>query len=301
MAAISKGGGREVDPGVKVTDLINANPAYVRERMDGIAELAEWINAIGMINPIITTPDYLIIDGARRLEAARLLRWKTVPVIATDNWDTILERMIEARNPVGSSGLVPLPMSYLETSDLIHRIMRPIEMTDRARGAALTRKGKRSKAPTGRRDERIQAFGAALGLSMTDMHGISAMTTVIRKAEQKEAGAGKRYADYIREAEAMGLRPQTIVGHLHEYGGPPKRMLEQSCPPKKEQAAVIEATITILRVLGSDLRSKFPTVSPDFTIEEVQKLERDLYNSTQKLRQVGSIMRRHVTEKKETK
>lgn len=287
--------------GVPIEVIENANPAYVRERMDGIVHLARSIDQIGMLNPILTTPDYLIMDGARRLEAAKLLRWKTVPVVATRDWETILVRMTQARVPAGPgpTPLVPEPMTYLETSDLIRRILRPLESADRAALSARSRKA--GKKRDGYVTDRRRRFANALGRPLNDVTAISALLGLVSKAERKEPGAGKRYLDYIVEGEKAGLKPGTIITHLHEFGGPPRQMLAKLCPPKKEQSAVIASTISILKVLGEDLKKQFPAVNEEFTPEEVHQMERDLYWATSKLRQVGTTMRRHVTEKKEKK
>lgn len=45
-----------------------------------VQELADSIKAIGMLNPITVKPDFTLIAGAHRLEAARLLGWAEVEV-----------------------------------------------------------------------------------------------------------------------------------------------------------------------------------------------------------------------------
>lgn len=45
----------------------------------------------GLKVPILLTPDFRIIDGARRLQAAYELGWFDIHAIATDTWDTIAD------------------------------------------------------------------------------------------------------------------------------------------------------------------------------------------------------------------
>lgn len=51
-----------------------------RRELRGIDELAESINRIGLINPIVITQDSILVAGERRLTAIRQLGWTHVPV-----------------------------------------------------------------------------------------------------------------------------------------------------------------------------------------------------------------------------
>src|SRR3990172_12909757 len=79
---------REVD-----IDLIGSNPQQPRHVIDPVAleELAESIREHGLIHPLIvaeipaqersTSVAYHLIAGERRWQAARLLGWRTAPVL----------------------------------------------------------------------------------------------------------------------------------------------------------------------------------------------------------------------------
>src|SRR3990167_5914477 len=51
-----------------------------REDMGDIASLAASIADVGLLHPIVVTPDGRLIAGTRRLEACRSLGWEEVPV-----------------------------------------------------------------------------------------------------------------------------------------------------------------------------------------------------------------------------
>jgi ParB/RepB/Spo0J family partition protein len=55
-----------------------------RRDLGDINELAASIAAIGLLHPIVVTPDGKLIAGERRLEAAKLLGWINVPVNLVD-------------------------------------------------------------------------------------------------------------------------------------------------------------------------------------------------------------------------
>ena len=56
----------------------------VRERfrkdMGDLEALARSIAEIGLLQPIIITPDGQLVVGERRLRACKLLGWRTIPV-----------------------------------------------------------------------------------------------------------------------------------------------------------------------------------------------------------------------------
>jgi ParB/RepB/Spo0J family partition protein len=51
-----------------------------RRELTGIDELAESIHRIGLINPVVVTPDGVLVAGERRLTACRQLGWTSIPV-----------------------------------------------------------------------------------------------------------------------------------------------------------------------------------------------------------------------------
>lgn len=51
-----------------------------RRKLEGIDELAESINRIGLINPLVVTPDLVLVAGERRYTAMKTLGWTDVPI-----------------------------------------------------------------------------------------------------------------------------------------------------------------------------------------------------------------------------
>lgn len=50
-----------------------------RKDMGNIGELAESIKAVGLLHPVVLRQDHTLVAGARRIEAARVLEWDTIP------------------------------------------------------------------------------------------------------------------------------------------------------------------------------------------------------------------------------
>ncbi|MDI6906415.1 MAG: ParB/RepB/Spo0J family partition protein [Thermoanaerobacterales bacterium] len=68
-------------------DVISPNPNNPRRKFDedALAELAATIRQVGLIQPVVVTPDdtgrYRLVAGERRWRAARLAGWTTIPAI----------------------------------------------------------------------------------------------------------------------------------------------------------------------------------------------------------------------------
>src|SRR4051812_35702116 len=50
-----------------------------RRPTQNVAELADSIRLIGLVNPIAVTPDMRLVAGGNRLEACRMLGWESIP------------------------------------------------------------------------------------------------------------------------------------------------------------------------------------------------------------------------------
>lgn len=102
--------------GVPLTTILNLNFRAIREDLGDLEPLKASMRNEGLKVPILLTPDFRIIDGARRLQAAYELGWEAIPAIATNAWDTIVDifqRSLEAEE----KGYPFLPMRWMETFD----------------------------------------------------------------------------------------------------------------------------------------------------------------------------------------
>jgi ParB family chromosome partitioning protein len=52
----------------------------IREDMGDIQSLAESIEDLGLLHPVLVTPEGFLLSGERRLRAAKLLGWADIPV-----------------------------------------------------------------------------------------------------------------------------------------------------------------------------------------------------------------------------
>lgn len=69
----------------------------IRDELLELEELSESMKRFGLLNPIILTPDYTLIAGQRRLEAAKLLGWDSIAanIVTISDESALLEIEIE--------------------------------------------------------------------------------------------------------------------------------------------------------------------------------------------------------------
>jgi hypothetical protein len=115
-----------------VSSLVGANLAWVRTDFGDMAALTADIKKNGIRQPVLVAPDYLALDGARRLVAAAKLRITYVPVVICYTW----EQFVQHYKPLEPDAY---PMTWLEIRDLIDRVLRPIYQEFRYRKAHETR------------------------------------------------------------------------------------------------------------------------------------------------------------------
>jgi ParB family chromosome partitioning protein len=66
-----------------------------RKSAEGIEPLMDSLRRYGLLNPITVNARYRLIAGARRLEAARRLGWRTINAVILEETDRALELELE--------------------------------------------------------------------------------------------------------------------------------------------------------------------------------------------------------------
>lgn len=125
-----------------VSSLVGANLAWVRSDFGPMEDLITDVKAHGVKQPILVAPDYLVLDGARRLVAASQAGTQYATIIICHTWEIFVDNF----KPMEPDAY---PMTWLEIGDLINRVLRPIYQEYRYRTANLTRDLRREgKLPT---------------------------------------------------------------------------------------------------------------------------------------------------------
>lgn len=204
-----------------IKEIREANLSWVRRDLGKLDELRDSIESDGLLLPILTTPNMLMVDGARRLEACAQLGWKAIPAIATSDWNTVKRYFDRARELV-REGVPNLPMTWLDLTDLCNGPLKEMFASElrKLRGEVRARNAKvKPQKIVGVNDKPnfyLNASAEVLGFKPKDLREIRTIINGIarlrRPAEKGESPAAVKqrhgWADYIsiqlRESEENG-------------------------------------------------------------------------------------------------
>jgi hypothetical protein len=130
-----------------IRDIRNANPAWLRSS-EGLKPLDPLIKSLdnkGMLLPVLIRPDFVMLDGARRLLAAEKLGWTEVPVIVANSWPDVRRyyddlAKIEKELP----GTFYKQLGWREMDELWSVLLKPVHHTQRM-SRAITERKRRAK------------------------------------------------------------------------------------------------------------------------------------------------------------
>jgi ParB-like nuclease domain len=129
-----------------------------RHRKDpgNIKELADSIDTIGLIHPVVVTPDLRLIAGQRRLLALRKLGWDSVPITVIHTLNGALDELQAERD----ENLCRKAMTVTEMALLgaeLEKLESPKQETERQEGGrfgSAVAKAKRDGSPLPTRDSK---------------------------------------------------------------------------------------------------------------------------------------------------
>jgi len=169
-----------------------------RKDLGDLRSLADSINEVGLLHPVVVTPKGRLIAGQRRLGACRLLGWEDVPVTMVDLYQAARG---EAHENFVRKDLLPSEMVTLK------RAIEPLE-----RREARQRQGRPSLLPSatvaeGRRDARDK-IARYLGVGRTTIERAEA---VVEAAEEEPEEYGYLVEQMDRSGKVAGAYRRLIV------------------------------------------------------------------------------------------
>lgn len=260
----------QIRPRLKLTTLLDMNPTFVRERLDGIPELARSMEVHGQLYPAIVREDGVLISGARRLAAAQLLRWEEMSAVVTDNHDTVLDLMIKERENDNDPDVDPVlkttPMRWVEVAELLAQALRPMEVRERMRHRSSGHKAEYEEGPYAHLTRRMRRMHTALGVEVNIYKAYGSFAGALERAptterrrelrafliDMEDRGFSPRYAQRLLAANAAGNRRPVI---------PPGDRPDDQLKAKIQQEK-LDGVVATLRLLGSELEAAFSYVSP---------------------------------------
>lgn len=176
---------------VRITDIKIVD--RVRKDMGDLEELAESIKELGLLQPVIVTPELVLVAGERRVNACRMLGWEEIPAVEKTFEDYYAQLKAQrdentARKPFTFSEMVELGMK-LEAVEKERAKQRQAIAGSQNLGLAQEKISKQEKRQTDR------------GLVLQNFAELDRGLTRDRVAEAVGFGSGETYrkAKFIAE------------------------------------------------------------------------------------------------------
>lgn len=184
-----------------------------RKDLGDVRSLADSIQAIGLLHPVVVTPEGRLIAGQRRLEACRQLGWADIPVTVVDLYQAARG---EAHENFVRKDLLPSEIVALR------RAIEPLE-----RRAARERQGHRADAcpsatvAEGQGDSRDK-IARYLGVGRTTIERAEA---VVAAAEEEPEEYGHLVEQMDRSGKVAGAyRRLTVLKQAKELEAAPPEL-----------------------------------------------------------------------------
>lgn len=239
-----------------------------RKDLGDIESLAKSIANVGLMHPIVVTPEMQLIAGGRRLEACRLLGKQTIPALVVDNLDDATRRLTAERD----ENTERKPMAW---SELI-ALGKALEALERPKAA-----GRRTSAPMNKRSgtETMTEGGAtrdvvakALG---TGGSSYARAKAVVEAAEAPGASpAVKAIRDELDRTGNVGGAYQKLRGERDMDLGPKPTTVISGAGPQRRVISKAETALSgICHALG-----QITELHPDITSDEAAQWVSGLSN-----------------------
>lgn len=244
-------------------DLINANPAWVRHDLavNVGSELLWSVGRHGVQVPVVMQPDGVVIDGARRVVAADIVRLATVPVVVCDTWQKAYEALIANKEFELKFGETnwwtdPEPWTWLEIMDWYNRIVRPLyEPTLRAIRGHNAKKQQKQESRTG--PILMTQAGEVLGMSTTAMKRISASFSIMNKF--KVDGEIDKYTEAMdtwQRVERASHYPSELLRFMEELRRGGGRLIPMAdARESAKQVAALTSGLAVMTTAVKQLKS----------------------------------------------
>lgn len=170
-----------------------------RHALGDIASLAKSIEQVGLLQPLVVTPDNKLVAGQRRLEAVRELKWPDVPVHIVETVDDAL-KLLQAERDENTCRKDLTPGEAVTIGKELEKLERKGAGERRAQAPGKpqgTKKVSSGNLPEETKGETRDKVGAAVGMSGRTYQKAKA---VVDAAEANP----EKHAETLKEMDATG-------------------------------------------------------------------------------------------------
>ena len=163
-----------------------------RQSMVGIDSLAASIESIGLLHPIVVTPDHRLVAGGRRLAAVTALGWSTVPVTVAEDL-TEAAALLQAESDENTEREPLKPTEAAALAARIEAVLAPLAKKRQEGGGKLPQPQPKSR----------DLAAKAAGTSATSIRKVRLVQQVIESDSTPEPVRALA-ADALTEMDATG-------------------------------------------------------------------------------------------------
>jgi len=204
------------DVRLSIREIYDANPVWLRpdNHLLPVDKLKASLAEKGMLFPVLLRSDFVMLDGARRVLAADVLRWKEVPVVVAHNWDTVVSHYELANKLEAEEGLERRPMTWMELDELWTELLKPIHQERRSQQSVRERARRASLRERGVPEAQLRKGNAYTGYVMqcADLFGfrpihvklIREICHTYRRLRVKHPEIEEPFQRLIAQAESLG-------------------------------------------------------------------------------------------------
>lgn len=274
-----------LDSRLPIKHLLNTNPVWIRQDLGDIKALANSLKLSGQLLPVLVDETFRVIDGARRIEAAKSIGWEEIHAVCTSDFDVISDQLQACR-------LGAKPMSWLETMELVE-LLRAIYWPISRRQAVQAKK-LGSEGASQRNSGIAVALPRALGLKRGVIDELGRARSMLHDKYRYTPEAIARMLAVIPEIEATG-KPYSLIIAMKRAAFPP-------LPRPSDKSIVRNQRIAFSGAITGLRGAMFALPSPEdldsgHAIEELHDWDAALTEILQALYQVRKQVRnQHKTE-----
>jgi len=200
-----------VDVTLPIEHITNVNPVWIREDLGDLGPLAKNLKKEGQRQPILVDSTYRVIDGARRIEAAKKISWSTIFVVVARDFFVVSDHLVESQ---GTD--YQLPHDIFAKIELIG-ILRQMYGPHVRALSAKTRGQRYPKELADRATGSAVDIPRALGLSPNTTEELGRIRRMYRDpVHSPEVVAQLREIMYQHRFEVYGVL-DAMRGHLHVH------------------------------------------------------------------------------------
>ncbi|ADG97658.1 ParB domain protein nuclease [Segniliparus rotundus DSM 44985] len=197
-----------------------------RKDLGDLQALADSIKTVGLLHPVVVTPDGQLVAGQRRVEAVKLLGWQRVPVTVMADLDDAA-RLLRAESDENACRKPFTPVEAEAIAGEIEKILKPVAEARRQATQGRPKTGADSAPVSDARIPKTRDIAAeAVGYSRD---------TIAKVRSVREAAEDPDAPEAVREAAERALASMDEDGSVHAAW---KSVIEAKAaqPPERERA-----------------------------------------------------------------